>query len=87
MDLIAKEKTDVLRIQETMRSKQKNFNLKNYNGLFEEGHTNHQAHEGVAIFMHYTIPYQKLILNTLLQTIAAKINIGRDVTIISIYNS
>ena len=87
MDLIAKEKPDVICIEETMLSKQTNFNLKNYNELFKEGNANHQAHGGVAIFIHYTIPYQKLILNTPLQAIAARINIGRDMTIVSIYNS
>ena len=81
MDQKAKEKPDVLCIQETMLSKQKNFNLKNYNGLFKEAHTNHRAYGGVAIFIHSTIPYQKLILNTPLQAIAARINMGRDVTI------
>ena len=34
-----------------------------------------------------SILYQKLTLNTPLQAIAARINTGRDVTIVSIYNS
>ena len=70
-----------------MLSKQTNFNLKNHTGLFKEWHTNIRAHGGVAIFIHETIPYQKVTLNTPLQAIAARINIGRDVTIVSIYNS
>ena len=85
MDIIAKEKPDVLCIQETMLSKQTNFNLKNYNGLIKEGHTNIRAHGGVGIFIYETIPYQKLTLNTPLQTIAARINIGRDVTLTIVY--
>ena len=87
MYLISKEKPDVLCIQETMLSKQTNFNLKNYGGLFKEGHTKIRAHRGVAIFIHETITHQKLLLNTPLQATAAKINIGRHVTIVSIYNS
>ena len=86
MDVVAKEKPDVFCIQETMLSKQTNFNLKNYNGLFKEGHTNIRAHGGVANFIHETISYQKVTLNTPLQAIAARIIIGRDVTIVSIYN-
>ena len=39
MGLISEEKPDVLCIQETILSKQTNFNLKYYNGLFKEGHT------------------------------------------------
>ena len=70
-----------------MLSKQAIFNLNNNNGLFKEGHTNYRAHGGVAIFIHETISYQKSIINTPLQAIAARINIGRDLTIVSIYNS
>ena len=81
MDLISKEKTDVLCNQETMLSKQTNFNVKNYNGIFKEGHTNYRAHGGVATFI-----YEKLLLNIPLQAIAARINMGRDVIIVSIYN-
>ena len=55
--------------------------------MFKEGPTNYRAHKLVAIFIHDTILYQKLILNTPLQAIAARFNIWRDVTIVSIYNS
>ena len=71
VDLKSKEKSDVLCIQEIMLTKQTNLSLKNYNGLFKEGHTNYGAHEGVAIFIHETISYQKLLLNTPLQATAA----------------
>ena len=64
MDVVAKEKPDVFCIQETMLSKQTNFNLKNYNGLLKEGHTKYRAHGEVAIFIHETIPDQKFIVNT-----------------------
>ena len=87
MDIIAKEKPDVLRLQETLLSKQTNFKLKNYKGLLKEGHTYIRASGGVAYFINEIIPYQKVTLNTRLQAIAARINIGRDVAIFSIYNS
>ena len=85
LDLISKEKQDVLCIQETMLLV--NFNLKNNNGLFKERHTNYRAHGGVAIFIHYTIPCKKWILNTPPQAISTKVNIGWDVTIVFMYNS
>ena len=75
MDLTAKEKLDVLCIQETMLSKQTNFNFNNYNGFFKEGNTNYPAQGGIAIFIHENIPYQKLTLNTPLQAIGARINL------------
>ena len=40
VDLISKEKPDVLCFQGTMLSKQTNFHSKNYNALIKEGHTN-----------------------------------------------
>ena len=58
-----------------------------YNGLFEEGDTNYRAHGGKSIINPETIPQQKLLLSTHLQAIAARINIGRDLTKISVYNS
>ena len=45
MDQRSEEKQHVLCIQETMLSKQTNFNLKNHNGLFKEGHTNYRTTE------------------------------------------
>ena len=84
VDLKYKEKPDVLCIQEFMLPKQTKFNLKNYNALFKEGHTNYRMYGKVAIIIHKTILYQKLILNTPLQAISARINIGRDVTMVSI---
>ena len=87
MDLIAIEKPAVLCIQETMLSKHTSFSIKNYNGLFKEGHINRRAHEGVAIFIHGNIPFKEITINTPLQAIAARINIGIDVAIVSIYNS
>ena len=86
-DLIAKVNPDILCIQETMLSKQINFNLKNYNGLLKEGHTNYRGHGGVAIFIHETFSHQKLILDTRLQAIAARINMWKEVIIVSIYKS
>ena len=86
MDLKSKKKPDILCNEETVLSKQTSFNLKNYYGLFKEGSTNYWAHGWVAIFIHETIPYQKWIFNTPLKAIGTRNNIGRDVTIISIYN-
>ena len=86
VDLVSKEKPDVLCIQETMLTKQANFNLKNYNELLEE-HTNYRAHRAVAMIIHETIPYPKIIFYTSIPSVAAEINIGRNVTIVSTFNS
>ena len=86
MDLISKAKPDFLCIQDTILSNRTIFNLKDYNGLFI-GYINYRAHGGAAIFIHIIIPYEKLILNTPLQAITARLNIERDVSIVFIYNS
>ena len=57
--------------------------MKNYNGLFKEGHINRRAHGGVVVFIHDNIPFNKIARKTPLQAIAARINIGIDVTIVS----
>ena len=70
-----------------MLSKQTNFKIKNYSGLLEEGYINRRSHGGVAIFTHDNILFKETTINTPVQAIAARINIGIDVTIVSIYNS
>ena len=87
MDLISKEKLDVLCIEETMLPNQTIFKLKDHNGSFKEGHTNYRAHGEVAIFNHKTIPNNNITLSTPLQSITTIINIGGDVTIVSFHNS
>ena len=62
MDIIVKEKPAVLCIQETMLSKQTNFNIKNYNELFKEGHINRRPHGGVEIFVHSNIPFKEITI-------------------------
>ena len=80
-------KPAVLCFQETMLSKQRNFNIKNDSGLFKEGHINRRAHGRVAVFIHDNIPFKEITTDTPLQAIAARLNIGIDVTVVSIYNS
>ena len=45
VDIIANEKPATLCIQEAMLSKQTNFKINNYNGLFKEGHINRRSHK------------------------------------------
>ena len=87
VDLTVKEKPAVIFIQESMLSKQTSFNIKNYTGLFKEGHITRHAHGVVAIFIHENIPFKEIAINTSQQAIADRINIGIDVTVVSIYNT
>ena len=87
MDLISKEKLEVFFIQETILPTQKNFITKYFKLLYKARHTNYGTHGRAEIFIHGTIPHQKLTHKTPLTAIAARIDIGRDVTIVSFYNS
>ena len=87
LDIISKIKPEILSIQETMLRKDTNFSLKHYNWIFKEGHTNRRAHGGVALFIHESIPYQDIKLNTPLQAVAVRANLGREITVVSVYNS
>ena len=69
-----------------MLPKQTIFNIKNYIGLFK-GHINRRAHGGVTISIHGNIPFKEITVNTPLQAIAARINIGIDGTLVSTYNT
>ena len=68
-------------------TKNSNFKLRHFIGIHKEGHLNHRAHGGVAIFIHETLPYKEIELNTPIQAVAAQISIGKPVTVASIYNS
>ena len=70
-----------------MLSKQTILKIKNYSGLFKEGHINRQSHGGIAIFIHDNIPFKEITVNTPLQALVDRTNIGIYVTIVSIYNS
>ena len=70
-----------------MLSNQTKFTLKYYNGLFKDRHTKYRAHGGVAIFSYEIIPYHTIALKTPLQTPAARIDIGKNETIVSVNSS
>ena len=86
-DLIDKSKPEILCVQETMLSKDSTFRIKHYTMLHKEGHRQHRWHGGTAIFIHETIPFKEIPINTPLQAVAAQINVGVLFTIVSIYNS
>ena len=57
-------KIDILTVQETMLDTNQNFNLPNYNIERCDGHFNRRAHGGVATFIHSSLPYERIQLNT-----------------------
>lgn len=87
LDLIQNEKPVVLAIQETKLQESTTFNLPGYTCYRKEGHFNRTPHGGVAIFVHQDIAHNLITVNTTLQSISVQVNLGRTVTISSIYTS
>lgn len=86
MELVQHHQLWVLAIRETKLRDSTEFNITNYNCLRKEGHTNYTTHGGVALFIHSSIPFHPIQLNTPLQAIAARISTVRlSVTLLSLY--
>lgn len=64
-----------------------NFRISSYNSIGKSGHFNRSSHGGVALFIHNTVPYTQINLNTEMQAVAATVFIGRKITICSVYSS
>lgn len=86
-NLIETYKPSVVTLQETMLSANNPFNVSNYNCVRADGHFNRRAHGGVAVFVHESLPYLPVQLNTELQAVAVTVQLSRKITICSIYNS
>ena len=80
--LKSEEKHDVFCIQENDAVKADQFKFKVLQRTIQR-----RTHGGVALFIHESIPHQKFTLNISLHAIPGRINIGRDVTLVLLYNS
>ena len=85
--LIEQNKASVLALQETLMPENYLFKIPGYNLLCKEGTYNRRTHGGVALYIHSTIPFQKINLSTNLQAIAARVHLKSLITVCNIYNS
>ena len=74
-------------IKEFPFPKHLNFNIEHYNGLFKERYVSYKAYGEVVIFIHETIPQKIVTHNSPLQAVAATVNRGMEVTVVSVYHS
>ena len=58
-----------------------------YNGLRREGHHNRRDHCGVMLLIRESTPNQEIELQTDVQVVAARVNMGRCITVASVYIS
>jgi len=63
------------------------FSIPNYNCVRKQGHINRRVHGGTALFIHESVPYRELALNTELETVAVAANMSISITICSLYSS
>jgi ribonuclease HI len=61
--------------------------IPNYSCEKTEGHFNRRSHGGVALYIHESVPYSPIELNTPLQAVAINAQLHKPMTICSIYNS
>ena len=78
---------NIIAIQETKFWNNSNFSLPQYNTVRKDGHYNKGAHGGVAVFIHNSIPFSEIGLNTHVQSVAVRVQLHREITICNLYYS
>ena len=86
-ELVRNYKANIVAIQETRLWNNTKFSLPHFNEIRKDGHYNRSPHGGVALYIHSSIPFNKLDVNTPLQAVAAKVHLHTDITICSLYTS
>ena len=87
MQLIEAHKPSVLALQETFYGNDFMSKINNYNGVCKQGHYNRRFQGGVALYIHSSLPYTSIDIQTELQIVAVRVQINytRTITIASIY--
>jgi len=87
LEMVQQHSLSILALQETKLWNNSKFGIPHYNEIRRDGHYNVTPHGGVAIYVHESIPYDEITLNTPIQAIAIRANIGRLCTICNLYSS
>ena len=86
-EMINLHNANIIAIQETKLWNNSNFSLPHYNTVRRDGHYNEGPHGGVAIFIHTSIPFNEIDVNTPIQAIAVRVHLQREITICNLYSS
>lgn len=80
-------KPSIIAIQETFYGNDFVSPIGGYAGLCKQGHYNRRFHGGVALYIHNSIPFEKIEICSPIQIVAARIHISdyRMMTIASVY--
>ena len=87
MQLSERHKANIVAIQETKLNQDIEVHLPNYSEIRKVGHFNRNSHCGVITYIHSSIPYKQIDLDTPLQAVAATVQLRRQLTICNIYSS
>jgi len=87
LHIIDTQKISILSMQETKLWSTNEVQFPHYNCIRKDGHLNNTPHGGVAIYVHESIPFEPVTVNTTMQAVAVRANIGRLVTICNVYSS
>lgn len=87
INIVDNFKPSVIAIQETFYGNDFVSNIKGYNALCKQGHYNQRFHGGVALYIHNSVPFNKIDIQSETQIIAAQVSLSahKMVTIASVY--
>ena len=87
LEIIEENKSSIIALQETKLTGEYNLKIPNYNKIFKDGHYNRGPHGGVCIYIHTSLPYREITVQSPLQVVAAQIFLGTLFTVCNIYVS
>ena len=82
MVLIEKHNAVILALQETKLNDKCEFKVPTFNIIRKDGHVNVTTYGGVALLIHSDSPYQEIELDTTLQAVVARVNVGGQINIV-----
>jgi len=87
LNMIEAQKISIIALQETKLWKECELRLPRFNCYRKDGHYNRMPHGGVSIYIHEHIPHNVIQIDTPIQAIAVRVNIGQLITICNVYSS
>ena len=85
VEYIKRHKVSVATIQ-TKLAKYNQFNIPNYNVIRRHGNFNHTPLGGGAVFIHNSVPYEIIGVNTSIQAVTARVRLHAAIRICNIYS-
>ena len=85
LEMTERNKVSILCIQETKLAEYIKFRIPGYSIQRQDEPFSHAPHHGVAVFVHSSVPYERIELRTPVQAIAIRARLHNTVTVCNIY--